>query len=111
MGQIRKQYTREFKVEAVRLVEERGRSKAQLAREVGVLHHTCGDQGDAFLSDSSLWPATQPLHRAREDRPPECSHGRRQQHGSYRRMVAGTAALADSSVRLRTAAIHHWIND
>lgn len=36
MGEKRRQYTREFKIEAVRLVEESGRSKAQIARELGV---------------------------------------------------------------------------
>jgi transposase len=36
MGEKRRQHTREFKVEAVRLVEESGRSRAQVARELGV---------------------------------------------------------------------------
>jgi transposase len=36
MGEKRRQYTREFKIEAVRLIEESGRSKAQIARELGV---------------------------------------------------------------------------
>lgn len=36
MGEKRKQYTREFKLEAVRLVEETGRPKLQIARELGI---------------------------------------------------------------------------
>jgi len=36
MGEKRRQYTREFKLEAVRLVEESDRSKAQIARELGI---------------------------------------------------------------------------
>ena len=36
MGETRRQHTREFKVEAVRLMEESGRPRAQIARELGV---------------------------------------------------------------------------
>ena len=36
MGEKRRQYTREFKVEAVRLLDESGRSKGQIARELGI---------------------------------------------------------------------------
>lgn len=36
MGEKRRQYTREFKIEAVRLLDESGRPKAQVARELGV---------------------------------------------------------------------------
>lgn len=36
MGEIRKQFTGEFKLKAVRLVEESGRSKARIARELGI---------------------------------------------------------------------------
>ncbi len=36
MGEKRRQYTREFKLEAVRLLEESGRSKARVARELGI---------------------------------------------------------------------------
>ncbi len=36
MGDKQRQYTREYKVEAVRLLDERGRSKAQVARELGI---------------------------------------------------------------------------
>lgn len=36
MAEQRKQYTREFKREAVRLFNESGRSKAQIARELGI---------------------------------------------------------------------------
>jgi transposase len=36
MAEQRRQYTREFKLEAVRLLNESGRSKAQIARELGI---------------------------------------------------------------------------
>ncbi len=36
MGEKRRQYTREFKLEAVRLAEESGRPETQIARELGI---------------------------------------------------------------------------
>ena len=36
MATTRRQFTREFKLEAVRLVKESGRPQAQVAREVGI---------------------------------------------------------------------------
>lgn len=36
MEEKRRQYTREYKIEAVRLLQESGRSKAQIARELGI---------------------------------------------------------------------------
>jgi transposase len=36
MAEQRKQYTRDFKLEAIRLLDESGRSKAQITRELGV---------------------------------------------------------------------------
>ncbi|MBA2669177.1 MAG: transposase [Gemmatimonadetes bacterium] len=42
MAEKRKQYTREFKVEAVRLLEESGRSKTQVARELGIRESLLG---------------------------------------------------------------------
>lgn len=36
MGEKRRQYTRAFKVEAVRLLDEGGRSKARVAQELGI---------------------------------------------------------------------------
>lgn len=36
MGEKRRQFTREFKLEAVRLVTEEGRSTSQVARELGI---------------------------------------------------------------------------
>ena len=36
MGKVQKVYTREFKQEAVRLVETSGKSIAQIARELGI---------------------------------------------------------------------------
>ena len=43
MGKLRKKYTKEFKLEAVRLVVEQGRSAREVSRSLGVneslLHH------------------------------------------------------------------------
>jgi transposase len=36
MGERRRQYTREFKIEAVRLLDESDRSRASVARELGI---------------------------------------------------------------------------
>lgn len=36
MGAKRKQYTREFKIEAVRVVRESGKSLSEVARELGI---------------------------------------------------------------------------
>lgn len=36
MGENRRQHTRELKLEAVRLMEESGRPRAQIARELGI---------------------------------------------------------------------------
>ncbi len=36
MATTRRQFTREFKLEAVRLAKERGKSQAQVARELGI---------------------------------------------------------------------------
>ena len=36
MGKNRRQYTKEFKIEAVRLIVEEGRPIAEVARELGI---------------------------------------------------------------------------
>lgn len=36
MGEKRRQYTREYKLDAVRLLDDSGRTKAQVARELGI---------------------------------------------------------------------------
>ena len=50
MGEERRQYTREFKIEAVRLMDESGRSKAQIARELGI-HESLLKRWKAQLED------------------------------------------------------------
>jgi transposase len=76
MGEKRKQYTREFKVEAVRLLEESGRSKAQVARELGIheslltrwkAHLEGHIPAEAFLGNGRLSAAEQEVRRLRRE--------------------------------------------
>ncbi|TWB32932.1 transposase [Nitrospirillum pindoramense] len=71
----RKQYSREFKVEAVRLIEERGVSVAQAARDLGV-HVTLlrkwarslGKEGkDAFPGHGRRTPEQEEIDRLRRE--------------------------------------------
>jgi transposase len=64
MKKVRKQYTREFKVEAVRLLETSGKSAAQLERELGIgsgnlwrwKQDFAADGEDAFPGHGRLTP-------------------------------------------------------
>ena len=64
MKKVRKQYTREFKVEAVRLLETSGKSAAQLERELGIgsgnpwrwKRDFAADGEDAFPGHGRLTP-------------------------------------------------------
>ena len=75
MSNPRRQYTREFKVAAVKLVTDQGRSVAEAARTLGVsekqLRHwkaVLRDQGgQAFPGNGNLPPADEELRRLRED--------------------------------------------
>jgi transposase len=75
MAKIRRTYTREFKVEAVKLVTEQGYSVAEAARSLGV-HQTLlrswkqafqaqGDQ--AFPGQGNPPPLEEELHRLRAE--------------------------------------------
>ena len=69
MGEKRRQYTREFKVEAVRLVDESGRSKAQIARELGI-HESLLKRWKAQLQNSpapEAFPGNGKLSAAEEE--------------------------------------------
>ena len=76
MGQSRKRHTREFKVEAVRLVEESGRSKAQIARDAGI-HESLFKRwktqlegqpaGEAFTGNGNLSAAEAEIRRLRRE--------------------------------------------
>ena len=64
MKKVRKQYTREFKMEAVRLLETSGKSAAQLERELGIgagnlwrwKREFAADGEDAFPGHGRLTP-------------------------------------------------------
>ena len=69
MGEKRKQYTREFKLEAVRLAEESGRSKTQIARELGI-HDSLLKRWKAQLEDrppAETFPGNGKLSAAEEE--------------------------------------------
>ena len=83
MGKIRKIYTREFKVEAVRLLEESELSAQQIADDLGIstssLHRwrreLRADPEQAFPGNGNLKPRDQEveqlrreLHRVRQER-------------------------------------------
>jgi transposase len=76
MGEKRRQYTREFKIEAVRLVDESGRSKAQIARELGI-HESLlkrwksqlegRPRAEAFPGNGNLSAAEEEVRRLRRE--------------------------------------------
>ena len=76
MSKPRRQYTREFKLAAVKLITEQGRSVAEAARSLGVsekqLRHwkaVLQQQGQqqAFPGNGSLPPADEELRRLKEE--------------------------------------------
>jgi transposase len=75
MARKRRSYTREFKIEAVKLVTEQGYSVAEAARSLG-LHETLlrswkqalQDEGDqAFPGKGNLSPFEEEIHRLRAE--------------------------------------------
>ena len=69
MAEMRRQHTREFKVEAVRLVEESGRPRAQIARELGV-HESLLKRWKAQLESrpaAEVFPGNGKLSAAEEE--------------------------------------------
>jgi transposase len=75
MTQKRKNYTAEFKQEAVRLVTEQGYSMSQAARNLDIninmlrrWKHQMNEQGqDAFPGKGRLLPEQEELYRLREE--------------------------------------------
>ena len=75
MTQKRKNYTAEFKLEAVRLVTEQGYSMSQAARNLDIninmlrrWKHQINEQGqDAFPGKGRLLPEQEELYRLREE--------------------------------------------
>jgi len=71
----RKQYTKEFKLEAVRLTLEEGRSVASVARDLGItensLHHWkrqfASDGKDSFPGHGKLKPEDEELRRLKRE--------------------------------------------
>ena len=75
MTRVLKQYDREFKVEAVRLLETSGKSAAQLERELGIgkgnltrWRRQFGEEGeDAFPGHGRLTPEQEELRRLKRE--------------------------------------------
>ena len=75
MGKKRKQYTKEYKVEAVRLIVEEGRSLSEVARELGtaqrLLHRwkKKSEEGkiDPFPGKGRLSPEDEELRQLRRE--------------------------------------------
>lgn len=71
----RKQYDKQFKLEAVRLIVEEGRSVASVARDLGLnansLHHWkkqfAGDGAEAFPGHGRLKPGDEELRRLKRE--------------------------------------------
>lgn len=75
MGRTRRSFTKEFKLEAVRLVIEEKRSISQVARELGIRDTVLGrwikefeqSQGDAFPGKGKLPAEAEELRRLRRE--------------------------------------------
>jgi len=75
MGKKRRQYTKEFKIEAVRLIVEEGRPISEVARELGIgenlLHRwkKKSEEGkiDPFPGQGRLSPEDEELRRLRRE--------------------------------------------
>lgn len=76
MEEKRRQYTREYKIEAVRLLKESGRSKAQIARELGIhdslltrwkAHLEVRPAAEAFPGHGSVSGAEEEIRRLRRE--------------------------------------------
>jgi transposase len=76
MGEKRRQHTREFKLEAVRLLEESDRPRAQIARELGI-HESLlkrwkaqlegRPRADVFPGNGKLSAAEEEIRRLRRE--------------------------------------------
>lgn len=75
MGRKRRSFSKEFKLEAVRLITEGGRSLSQAARDLGVRDTILGrwkkeleqSQGDAFPGKGKLPAEAEELRRLRRE--------------------------------------------
>lgn len=72
---VRRKFTREFKIEAVRLVRERGVSVAQASRDLGVHENVIrkwlkefeADPGQAFPGHGAMKPVEAEIERLRRE--------------------------------------------
>lgn len=75
MPKEQRTFTKEFKLEAVQLVQRSGKSQAQVARELGIadsmLHHWCkefAEQGQqAFVGSEHQTPQEEELRRLKRE--------------------------------------------
>ncbi len=75
MGEVRKKYTKEFKLEALRLISEGGISFAKVARDLGVnetmlyrwRRELSEDPEEAFPGQGNLKPQDEELRRLRRE--------------------------------------------
>ena len=71
----RKQYSKEFKLDAISLVQEQGYSKAEAARSLGINANVLGrwikeyetEDGQAFRGNGKLTPEQAEIRRLREE--------------------------------------------
>ena len=75
MGEVRRKYTREFKIEALRLISDEGLSFAKVARDLGVNEtmlyrwrsELSEDPKEAFPGQDNLKPQDEELRRLRRE--------------------------------------------
>lgn len=75
MGNVHRAFTKEFKVEAVRLVEQSGKSQSQVARDLGVadtnIQRWCQQFGrhaeKAFPGSGNPAPEQEEVHRLKKE--------------------------------------------
>lgn len=75
MGEVRRKYTREFKIEALRLISDEGLSFAKVARDLGVNEtmlyrwrkELSEDPKEAFPGQGNLKPEDEELRRLRRE--------------------------------------------
>ncbi len=71
----RKQYSKEFKLDAISLVQEQGYSKAEAARSLGINANVLGrwikeyetEEGQAFRGNGKLTPEQAEIRQLREE--------------------------------------------
>ena len=75
MTKKRKSYSKQFKLDAVKLVTEQGYNVSEAARNLGVDHNTLrrwkkqleADKSEAFPGNGKLTPENEELHRLRKE--------------------------------------------